>query len=97
MGKRNCIAKEAYTQWVKEVLLPFPSEPYMSIKPSKLIVVPIFKVDKLKETIKVLEKENVDLRSNLGNITLEKENFKLNLNQKRERELKPDNEVQTEL
>ncbi|XP_050889532.1 uncharacterized protein LOC127094797 [Lathyrus oleraceus] len=45
MGKKNCIAKKAYTRWVKdmvkEILLSFPSEPSMSIKPSKLNVNPI--------------------------------------------------------
>lgn len=36
LGKRNCIAKEAYTQWVKgmveEIMLSFPSEPSMNIQ-----------------------------------------------------------------
>lgn len=39
MGKKNCVAKEAYTKWVKdrvnEILLSFPSEPSMSNKPSE--------------------------------------------------------------
>lgn len=53
-GKRNCIEKQAYTQWVKDVLFPFPPEPSMSIKPHELAVFPTSKVYKLKETIKVL-------------------------------------------
>lgn len=36
LGKRNCITKEAYTQWVKdrveEIMLSFPSEPFMNIQ-----------------------------------------------------------------
>lgn len=59
------MTKEAYTQWVKgrvkEVLLSFPPEPSMNIKYVVSVVVPISEIDKLKEVIKVLEKENVDL------------------------------------
>lgn len=68
----------------------------MNIKSIEHVVVPISEVDKLKEVIKVLEKENVDLQSNIGKLTLDKENLKLNLNQKRERALKAVNEVQAE-
>ncbi|XP_050904656.1 uncharacterized protein LOC127118487 [Lathyrus oleraceus] len=101
MGKKNCIAKEAYTIWVKdkvkEIFLPFPSEPSMSIKPTEFIVNPISDVDKLKGIIKVLEKDNADLRSKLGKISLEKENLRLNLNRKRDKAFQMDNEVQAEL
>lgn len=65
----------------------------MSIKPPKLTINPIYEVDKLKGIIKALEKENMDLRSSLGKITLEKENMRLNLNQKRDMALQVDNEV----
>lgn len=45
LGKKNCVMKGAYTQWVKErvreFLLPFPLEPPMSIKPVEPVVVPI--------------------------------------------------------
>lgn len=68
----------------------------MSLKPNVLLVVVVSEVDKLKETIKALEKENAYLCSNLGKVTLERENLKLNLNQKRERALKGDNKVQDE-
>lgn len=101
MGKKNCIVREAYTRWVKdkvkEILLPFPSEPSMSIKPPELIVNPIFEVGKLKGIIKALEKENVNIISSLGKISLEKEYLKLNLNQKKDKALQGDNEVQAEL
>lgn len=83
----NCITKEAYTQWVndkvEEVLLPFLLEPYMNILQPVLTIVPTFEVGKLKETIKILEKENDDLRSNFGRLTREMEDFELNLNYKR--------------
>lgn len=68
----------------------------MSFKPIVLPIVSISEVDKLKKIIKALEKENVDLQSNLGKVTLEKENLRLNLNQKRGRSLKADNDVQAE-
>ncbi|XP_050908639.1 uncharacterized protein LOC127122330 [Lathyrus oleraceus] len=65
MGKKNYIAREAYTRWVKdmvkEILLPFPSESSMSIKTPELIVNHISEVDKLKGIIKELEKESADL------------------------------------
>lgn len=83
----NCIAKEAYTQWVRdrveEIMLPFPFEPSMSIPQPMLAIIPTSKVGKLKETIKILEKENADLRSNLGCLTKENKDMKLNLKQKR--------------
>lgn len=68
----------------------------MNIRSLEHVVVPISKVDKLKEVIRVLKKENVDLRSNICKLTLDKENLKINLNQKRERALKVVNEVQAE-
>lgn len=60
-------------QWVKnkveEILLPFPFEPSMNIKQLALTVIPTSEVGKLKEIIKNLEKENADLRSNIGRLT----------------------------
>lgn len=74
MGKKNCIAMEAYTLWVKDmvkgILLAFPSEPSIRIKPPELTINHVSEADKLKEIIKALEKEKADLRSNLGKITL---------------------------
>ena len=52
----------------------------MNIKPVELVVVPISEIEKFKEVIKVLEKENDDLWSNIGKLTLDRENLKLNLN-----------------
>lgn len=54
-------------------------------------------VDELKKVIKTLEKENGDLKSRLGKISLEKETLKFNLNQKRDRVRQVDDEVQTEV
>ncbi|XP_050916035.1 uncharacterized protein LOC127131140 [Lathyrus oleraceus] len=84
IGKKNCIAKEAYTKWVKdkvnEILLPFPSEPSMSIKPPEPAIHQTSEVDELKRVIEALEKENANLKYRLGNISLEKETLKFNLN-----------------
>lgn len=55
----------------------------MSLKPPGPFVVYISKIDELKETIKLLKKDNDDLRSDIGKLTLEKENLKFNLNQKK--------------
>ncbi|XP_050916338.1 uncharacterized protein LOC127131461 [Lathyrus oleraceus] len=101
MGKKNCVAKEAYTKWVKdmvnEILLPFPYKPSMSIKPPEPVIHQTSEVDKLKRVIKALEEENADLKSRLGKISLEKETLKFNLNQKRARVHQVDDEVQTEV
>ncbi|XP_050916785.1 uncharacterized protein LOC127131950 [Lathyrus oleraceus] len=101
MGKKNCIAKEAYTSWVKrkvsEVLLSFPPEPSMSLQPPEPENQRSSEVDELKKVIKTLEKENVDLKSRLAKISLEKETLKFNLNQKRDRVRQADDEVQTEV
>ncbi|XP_050897305.1 uncharacterized protein LOC127104145 [Lathyrus oleraceus] len=101
MGKKNCISKEAYTKLVKdrvnEILLPFPFEPSMSIKPSEPMIHQTYEIDELKRVIKALEKENTDLKYILGKISLEKETLKFNLNQKRARVRQADDEVQTEV
>ncbi|XP_050878165.1 uncharacterized protein LOC127081983 [Lathyrus oleraceus] len=100
IGKKNCISKEAYTKWVKdrvsEILWPFSLEPSMSIKPLEAVIHQTSKVDELKRVIKALEKENVDLKSRLCKISLEKETLKFNLNQKRDKVHQADDEVQTE-
>ncbi|XP_050895785.1 uncharacterized protein LOC127102459 [Lathyrus oleraceus] len=74
MGKKNCISRESYTKWVKdkvkEILMSFPSNSSMSIKLPEFSVNHISEFDKLKGIIKALEKENVDLRSNLGKVSL---------------------------
>ncbi|XP_050916383.1 uncharacterized protein LOC127131509 [Lathyrus oleraceus] len=101
MGKKNCIAKEAYASWVNsrvsEVLFLFPPEPSMNLQPPKPENQPNSEVDELKKVIKTLEKENADLKSKLAKISLEKETLKFNLNQKRDRVRQADDEVQTEV
>lgn len=42
-------------------MLLFPFEPSMSLKPPRPSVVSISKIDEVKETIKLLKKDNVDL------------------------------------
>lgn len=67
----------------------------MSFKSTVLpVVVVVSEVDRIKETIKALEKDNVNLQYELGTVTLKRGNFKLNLNQKRKQALKADNKVQ---
>lgn len=63
--------------------MPFPLEPSMRTQPPKYYVVHISEVNKLKDTIKVLEKENVCIRSNVSRLTREKEDLKINLKQKK--------------
>lgn len=68
----------------------------MTIKPVKPVVVPISEVYELMDIIRVLEKENADLWSNISKLALDKENLKLNLNQKRDRVAKTAKEIQEE-
>lgn len=60
LGKKNCIAMEPYTDWVKEgvkiVKLSYPWEPSISLKPHRPSIVHVSGVDKIKDTIKLLEK-----------------------------------------
>lgn len=97
IGKKNCIAKEAYTSWVKsivcEILLLFPPKPSMNVQPLEPVNHPNSEVDELKKVIKTLEKENAYLKYRLGKISLEKETLKFNLNQKRDRVCQADDEV----
>lgn len=89
LGKQNYIVVESYTYWVKyrakSIKLPYPWEPSMSFKTPMpfVVVVVVLKEDVLKKTINNLEKENADLRSNIGRLTREKEDLELNLNKKR--------------
>ncbi|KAI5417924.1 hypothetical protein KIW84_042523 [Lathyrus oleraceus] len=70
LGKRNVIAQEPYTCWVRErvqmIKLPFPFDP--SIYPLVPEPKPILPedVEKLNARIKELELENSDLRIKLG-------------------------------
>lgn len=98
LGKQICTVTISYSAQIKSrvkmIKLSYPWEPSMSFKTIKSSVATISEVDWLKETIKTLEKENDDLWSSLGKVTLDKETLKLNLNQKRERALKADTNVQ---
>ncbi|XP_050877305.1 uncharacterized protein LOC127081061 [Lathyrus oleraceus] len=101
IGKKNCIAMESYTSWVKsrdsEILLSFPPEPSMNVQPLEPKNHPNPEVGELKNVIKTLEKENVDLKSRLGKISFEKETLTFNLNQKRDRVRQADDKVQIEV
>lgn len=84
MGKKNSIVIEAYTRCVKdrvkEILLPFPSEPSMSIKLYGPVINHTSEVDELKRIFNNLGKEKSDLKSRLSKMSLEKETLKFNLN-----------------
>lgn len=100
LGKHTCTVTVSYSAWVKSeakmIKLTYPWEPSMSFKTIKPLVATISKVDRLKETIKTLEKENTDIWSSMGKVTLEKETLKLNLSQKRERVIKSHTDIQIE-
>lgn len=68
----------------------------MSLKTIEPNVATISEVDRLKETIRTLEKKNADLRSSLGKVTSKKDALKINLSQKRGRFNKVDTDIQIE-
>lgn len=78
------------------IKLPYPWEPFMCIKTIKPPAAVVSEVDRLKETIKKLEKENAGLRSSLIKVTSEKNTLKASLSQKRERFNKADTDIQIE-
>lgn len=87
LGKENCVTVESYIKWVKSraksIKLPYPWDPSMGFKAPKPFVAVILEENVLNKTIKSLENENAELRSNFGRLTREKEDLKLKLNQKR--------------
>ena len=94
LGKRNVIAQEPYTCWVRErvqmIKLPFPFDP--SIYPLVPEPEPILPedVEKLNARIKELELENADLRIRLGRVSIENGNLKDD-QQKKDKELEVSN------
>lgn len=75
------------------IKLPYPWEPSLCIKTIKPPTDVIYEVDRIKETIKKLEKENAGLRSSLVKVTSEKNTLKASLSQKRERFNKADTDI----
>ncbi|XP_050919747.1 uncharacterized protein LOC127137319 [Lathyrus oleraceus] len=71
LGKQLCTVTVSYANWVKSmakmIKLPYAWELSTCIKKPHAVVVS--EVDRLKETIKKLEKENVGLRSSLIKVT----------------------------
>lgn len=59
-------------------------------------VATISKVDRIKQTIRKLEKENVSLRSSLGKVTSKRDGLKINLCQKRKWLTRADAAIQIE-
>ncbi|XP_050878087.1 uncharacterized protein LOC127081902 [Lathyrus oleraceus] len=100
LGKQLCTVTTSYADWVKPmakmIKLSYPWEPSMCIKTPKPPAAITSEVDRLKEIIKKLEKENVGFRSSLIKVTLEKNTLKAILSQKRERFNKADTDIQIE-
>ncbi|XP_050890237.1 uncharacterized protein LOC127095610, partial [Lathyrus oleraceus] len=94
LGRRNVIAQEPYTCWVRErvqmIKLPYPFDP--SIYPVIPEPEPILPedVEKLNNRIKELELENADLRIRLGRVSVENGNLKDD-QQKKDKELEVSN------
>lgn len=86
LGKKNCVAKEPYRQWViervQEVNFPFTIElPTLPTSPEP-IPISIEEVDKLKPTILRLEKEKEGLQANLNWVSHERNKLRFNLDQR---------------
>ncbi|KAK2456455.1 hypothetical protein QL285_003820 [Trifolium repens] len=83
MGRKNCVAKEAYTQWVKkrvlEIQMPFTiTTPTISqqSEPDPLVTISKEEADALKEQIAKLKKENEDLQFKCFSFQGEAKSFK---------------------
>jgi hypothetical protein len=94
MGKKNCLAKEAYTQWVKDrvlqIRMPFATTTpitYVSPEPEPIITISKEEADALKNQIAQLKKENEELQFKCFSAQGDAKNFK------RERDAK-DEEIQ---
>ncbi|KAK2397299.1 hypothetical protein QL285_058884 [Trifolium repens] len=92
VGRRNCLAREAYTQWVKNrilnIKLPFISVvPVVVEEPEPIITISKEEADTLRNQIAQLKKENEELQFKCFSAQGEAKNFK------RERDAK-DEEIQ---
>ncbi|KAK2428439.1 hypothetical protein QL285_026961 [Trifolium repens] len=83
MGRKNCVAKEAYTQWVKkrvsEIQMPFTiTTPTLSqqSEPDPFVTISKEEADALKDQIAKLKKENEDLQFKCFSFQGEAKSFK---------------------
>lgn len=80
LGKRNVIAREPYTYWVRErvqiVKLPFAFDPSIYLLVPELKPILHEDVEKPNSWIKELELENTNLRIKLGQVSMENANMK---------------------
>ena len=83
LGKKNCITKEPYFQWIKErvrsIKMPFKIETPGPLPEPKPTHVPIEEAEGLRASLEKLTKENEELLKNLHLITNEKNEFKWKL------------------
>ncbi|XP_050889669.1 uncharacterized protein LOC127094956 [Lathyrus oleraceus] len=83
LGKKNCITKEPYFQWIKErvrsIKMPFKIEMFGPLPESKPTHVPIEEAEGLRASLEKLTRENEELLKNLHLITNEKNEFKWKL------------------
>ncbi|KAK2379956.1 hypothetical protein QL285_067696 [Trifolium repens] len=92
VGRKNCLAREAYTQWVKNrilcIKLPFNSVvPEVVEEPEPIITISKEEADALRNQIAQLKKENEELQFKCFSVQGEAKSFK------RERDAK-DEEIQ---
>jgi DNA repair exonuclease SbcCD ATPase subunit len=92
VGRKNCLAREAYTQWVKnrilDIKLPFITVvPMVPQEPEPLVTISKEEVEALKSQIEQLKKENEELQFKYFSAQGDAKNFK------RERDAK-DEEIQ---
>ncbi|KAK2446509.1 hypothetical protein QL285_017309 [Trifolium repens] len=91
MGRKNCLATEAYTQWVRnrvpQIPMPFATTTPITYEPEPIITVSKEEADALKDQIAKLKKENEDLQFKCFSFQGEAKSFK------RERDAK-DEEIQ---
>ncbi|XP_050874910.1 uncharacterized protein LOC127078506 [Lathyrus oleraceus] len=82
-GKKNCITKEPYFQWIKErvrsIKMPFKIETSSLLPEPKPTHVPIEEAEGLRDSLEKLTKENEELLKNLHVVTNEKNEFKWKL------------------
>ncbi|WJX78776.1 hypothetical protein P8452_61963 [Trifolium repens] len=91
MGRKNCLAKEAYTRWVRDrvlqILMPFANTTPITYEPEPIVTISKEEADALKSQIARLKKENEELQFKCFSAQGEAKTFK------RERDAK-DEEIQ---
>lgn len=88
LGKKNDVAKEPYTQWVKErvqqIKLPFTIDPLYCSDSHEPIPISVEEVNELKETVAQLEHEKEQMQQSLYHVAYERNELKFDLSQMEE-------------